>query len=75
MSMSKPTPSHIKRKTWALVALSLLPLVVTTCALPLLPDIVAFHFGADGAPDSWKPREYLLVMPLFCAFLMLACTY
>lgn len=38
--------------------------------MPFLPDTVAFHFGANGAPDSWKPRGYLLVGPLFATFIL-----
>lgn len=43
-----------------LVALALLPLLMTAVAQPFLPDTIAAHFGANGV-DRWEDKVYLFV--------------
>ena len=44
----------------ALVALAVLPLALTAVAQPILPDVVAVHFGVSG-PDQWEGKAHLFV--------------
>ena len=43
-----------------LVALAVLPLALTAVAQPILPDVVAVHFGVSG-PDQWEGKAHLFV--------------
>lgn len=43
-----------------LVALALLPLLMTAVAQPFLPDTIAAHFGANGV-DRWEDKVHLFV--------------
>lgn len=45
----------------ALIGASILPVVVTAISMFFLPDTVAFHFGANGEPDSWSEKPVLFV--------------
>lgn len=45
----------------ALVAASVLPVIMTAVAMFFLPDTVAFHFGANGEPDAWNSKPTLFV--------------
>ena len=42
------------------MALAVLPLALTAVAQPILPDVVAVHFGVSG-PDQWEGKAHLFV--------------
>lgn len=44
--------------------LAILPLVLFFIVLPLLPEMVAVHFGASGQPDRFGSKFELVFLPL-----------
>ena len=38
---------------------------LAAASLIFLPRDVAIHFGSGGHPDSWAPREFSILFPLF----------
>ena len=55
-------------------AVCLLPILPGLLLLPSLPEQVATHFDASGAPDGWMPKLSAVVMiPAFMALINLFC--
>ena len=57
-----------------LISLFLANILLTLISLLILPSEVAVHFGRDGIPDSWAPKEtnaiifVIIQFPLFILF-------
>lgn len=58
------TGSITKWMRVAAIAVAAVCLLVTAIAYPSLPEMIPFHFGATGEPDSWEPRSLALVNPV-----------
>ena len=58
----------MKKLMWIL---SLIPLVVTSFVLPLMPETVPMHKNIEGVTDRWGSRIELLILPI----LILAITF
>ena len=54
----------MKTKKWLYYTLMLLPLAATLIALPLLPDQIPAHYGADNQVDRWGNKYESLIFPL-----------
>lgn len=54
----------MKTKKWLYYTLMLLPLAATLIALPLLPDQIPAHYGADNQVDRWGSKYESLIFPL-----------
>lgn len=53
----------MKTKKWLYYTL-MLPLAATLIALPLLPDQIPAHYGADNQVDRWGSKYESLIFPL-----------
>ncbi len=54
----------MKNKKGLFYILMFLPLIVTLCALPFLPDSVVIHFDMAGNPDGFASKYGLIVLPV-----------
>lgn len=54
----------MKNKKTLLTVLMFLPLVVTLCALPFLPQSVVIHFDMAGNADGFASKYALLILPI-----------
>lgn len=60
----------------ALIGASILPVVVTAISMFFLPDTVAFHFDANGEPDSWDEKPVLFISSSIlsvCLLIFISC--
>ena len=65
----------MKSKKWLYFLLMFLPLLVTVVMLPLLPEQIPAHYGADSQVTRWGSRYEALILPAFTilfGFFMLA---
>ena len=63
----------MKTKKWLYYTLMLLPLAATLIALPLLPDQIPAHYGADNQVDRWGSKYELLLIGALPLVIYLIC--
>lgn len=58
----------MKTKTLLLWILAVLPLIALIFLLPLFPDSIPAHYGANGEIDRWGSKYELFIMPAVSLF-------
>jgi len=53
----------MKKYCLAIILLTLLPLLATLIALPLLPESIPAHYNAAGEADRWGSKYEVLIFP------------
>ncbi|BCU81116.1 hypothetical protein JIR001_08990 [Polycladomyces abyssicola] len=46
---------------WVVMAVAILPLLITWMVYPQLPPKMAVHFGISGQPDGYQPKSTFLI--------------
>lgn len=65
----------MRKLKWGLWSIVVVSLVVTLGLMIAGPNVVAMHFGATGAADSWSGKLGLLLEPLILAVIAAVCQY
>jgi uncharacterized membrane protein len=55
----------MKHRRFAAWLFSFVPLLISLIVLPMLPDTIPTHYGADGYATNYGSKYVMLVLPLF----------
>ena len=69
----------MKKIKISLIVLVVLSFIVNGVFLLFLGDVVPVHFGADGTPDQYGSKYFMLLFPIMsaviCTIMLLVCKY